>query len=43
MKEKIVSVELTPLFVPFKEIARRAIGESEGGYRNLFLNFFSDI
>ncbi|MBD3255397.1 MAG: hypothetical protein GF383_09905, partial [Candidatus Lokiarchaeota archaeon] len=24
-------IELTPLFVPFKEIARKAMGESEGG------------
>jgi len=31
MKEKIVSVELTPLYVPFKEIARKAMGEGEGG------------
>lgn len=31
MKEKIISVELTPLFVPFKEVARKAMGESEGG------------
>jgi hypothetical protein len=31
MKEKIVRVELTPLYVPFKEVARKAMGESEGG------------
>ena len=31
MKEKIVSVELTPLYVPFKEFARKAMGEGEGG------------
>jgi muconate cycloisomerase len=31
MTEKIVSVELTPLYVPFKEVARKAMGESEGG------------
>ncbi len=31
MKEKIVKVELTPLYVPFKEYARKAMGESEGG------------
>ncbi|MHA1762272.1 MAG: mandelate racemase/muconate lactonizing enzyme family protein [Promethearchaeota archaeon] len=31
MKEKISSVELTPLFVPFKPAVRKALGESEGG------------
>ena len=31
MKEKIIRVELTPLYVPFKEIARKAMGEGEGG------------
>ena len=31
MNEKIVSVELTPLYVPFKEFARKAMGEGEGG------------
>ena len=31
MNEKIVRVEMTPLYVPFKEYARKAMGESEGG------------
>lgn len=31
MKEKIVSIEMTPLYVPFKEYARKAMEESEGG------------
>ncbi len=31
MKEKIVRVELTPLYVPFNAVARKAMGESEGG------------
>ena len=31
MEEKIVRVEMTPLYVPFKEYARKAMGESEGG------------
>ena len=30
MKNEIVRIELTPIYVPFKEIVRKAMGEGEG-------------